>query len=413
MVFSLANKNNQKNKRMNVLEELLERNASIYPSRSALAKKLEGNEKLKIYLGLDPSSPKIHLGNAIALRKLAEFQNLGHKIILLVGDFTGKIGDPTDRAAARQPLTTEQVLENSKTYKKQAEKILNFSGKNPAEIAYNSEWLSKLNFEDIVKLASHFTVQQLLERDMFQERLKNNKPISLHEFLYPLMQGYDSVALDVDLEVGGTDQTFNMLMGRELMKELMNKEKFVLTLPLLEGSDGRKMSKSFNNSIDIDDSPEDMFGKLMGVKDDLIVKYFELGTNLNSQEIRKIKNSLHKEKPIEFKKKLAFEITKLYHDEKGAKKAQEQFESVVQKKEVPENLEEVKFSKSVLPKPYLYFLVETNLVASSSEAVRLAKQGGVESDGKKIFDIRQNLETDKESVIIKAGKRNFIKLKFV
>src|SRR3990172_6053858 len=288
---------------MNYFDELLTRNVStIYPNKEAFLKRLGSNTKLKIYLGIDPSSPKIHLGNAIALRKLAEFQNLGHKIILLIGDFTGMIGDPTDRNSARQPLTREQVLENSKSYRRQAEKILNFKGKNPAEIVYNSTWLSKLNFEEVIKLAGHFTIQQLLERDMFQERLKNNKPIGLHEFLYPLMQGYDSVAMDVDLEVGGSDQTFNMLIGRELQRELHGKEKFVLTLPLLEGTDGRKMSKSFGNTIDIDEIPENMFGKLMGIKDELIWKYFEMCTDLDTQTLKRLRKNSEKENPIDLKK---------------------------------------------------------------------------------------------------------------
>ena len=399
---------------MNYFDELLTRNVStIYPNKEAFLKRLGSNTKLKIYLGIDPSSPKIHLGNAIALRKLAEFQNLGHKIILLIGDFTGMIGDPTDRNSARQPLTREQVLENSKSYRRQAEKILNFKGKNPAEIVYNSTWLSKLNFEEVIKLAGHFTIQQLLERDMFQERLKNNKPIGLHEFLYPLMQGYDSVAMDVDLEVGGSDQTFNMLIGRELQWELHGKEKFVLTLPLLEGTDGRKMSKSFGNTIDIDEIPENMFGKLMGIKDELIWKYFEMCTDLDTQTLKRLRKNSEKENPIDLKKKLAFEITKIYQGEDEATQAQAQFEFVVQKKQLPKNIVEVEFSKDLLPKSYLYFLVETGLCESNSQAIRLAEQGGVEFDGNRVTDPRENFATVKESVIIRAGKRNYIRLKFV
>jgi len=399
---------------MNFFEELLSRNVSeIYPNKQAFARKLNSNAKLRIYLGIDPSSPKIHLGNAIALRKLAEFQNLGHKIILLIGDFTGMIGDPTDKEATRKPLTREQVLENSKTYQKQAEKILNFSGKNPAEIAYNSHWLSKLNFEEVVRLCSNFTLQQLLERAMFQERLKTNKPISVHEFLYPIMQGYDSVALNVDLEVGGTDQTFNMLVGRHLQQKLNNKDKFVLTIPLLEGTDGRKMSKSFNNSVDLDDPAKDMFGKIMSLRDSLIWKYFEMCTDISLEELGNLRKKSGQENPVNLKKQLAFAVTKLYHGQDKAQEAQAEFESVVQKKQLPKELEEIKISRTALPKPYLYFLIESNLCQSHSEAIRLAKQGGVEFDGKKISDVREEFETSKDEVVVRAGKRNFIRIKFV
>ena len=229
---------------------LLEKNIdSIYPSRDALEAKLKSDKQLKIYLGIDPTSPEIHIGNAIALWKLKEFQSAGHTVILLVGDFTGMVGDPSDKTATRKKLTREEVLTNAKTYKDQASKILNFSGKNPARLEFNSAWLSKLTFEDIIELSANFTVQQMIERDMFQKRLEEKKPIGIHEFLYPLMQGYDSVAMDIDIELGGTDQAFNMLIGRTLMKIIKSKEKFVLTLPLLEGTDGRKMSKSYDNTI--------------------------------------------------------------------------------------------------------------------------------------------------------------------
>lgn len=399
---------------MDFFNDLLTRNVeSIYPSKEKFLERLSLPSKLRIYLGIDPSSPKIHLGNAIALRKLAEFQNLGHKIILLIGDFTGMIGDPTDRQAARRPLTREQVLENSKNYKAQAEKILKFTGKNPSEIVYNSTWLGKLTFEDVIKLSSHFTVQQLLERDMFQERLKASKPIGLHEFLYPVMQGYDSVSLDVDLEIGGTDQTFNMLMGRELQKELNGKEKFVLTLPLLEGTDGRKMSKSFGNSIDIDEVPEQMYGKLMSIKDGLILKYFEMCTDIAPAELAGLQQNLQKGNPLRVKKKLAFEVTRLYHGEKLAAQAESEFENVVQKGNLPQAIKELEFSKTLLPKPYLYFLIESGLCQSNSQAARLASQGGLLFDQVKISDPKELFNTDKDQVLIRAGKRNYIRLKFV
>lgn len=398
---------------MDFFDEIATRNVdTIYPSKKALIEKLSGKQKLKIYLGIDPSSTKIHLGNAIALRKLKEFQNLGHQVILLIGDFTGMIGDPTDRNAARKPLTKEEVLANAADYKKQAEKILNFSGKNPAEVLYNSHWLAKLTFAEIVKLSSHFTVQQMLERDMFQKRLSENKPIGLHEFLYPLMQGYDSVAMNVDIEIGGSDQTFNMLVGRALLRDLNGKEKFVITLPLLEGTDSRKMSKTFNNSIDLTDTPNDMYGKVMSLKDDLILKFFEMTTDISLIELEAIRNKIKVDNPINLKKKLAFTLVEQYFDKETAKKAQAQFEMVVQKKEIPELIEEIEFSRNILPKPYHFFLTETGMCESVSEAARLASQAAVYFNFERIENIREMFNTELSELTIKAGKRNFKKIIF-
>lgn len=398
---------------MDLFAELLSRNIEkIYPSKKSLCDRLNGNKTLKIYLGIDPSSTSIHLGNAIALRKLREFQNFGHKVILVIGDFTGMIGDPTDKSSTRKPLTHKQVLENSSNYKSQAAKILNFSGKNPAELVYNSHWLSNLSFQSIIKLAGHFSVQQMLERDMFQERLKSKKSIGLHEFLYPLSQGYDSVALDVDIEIGGSDQTFNMLVGRHLVKELSQKEKFVITLPLLEGTDGRKMSKSFGNSIDLTDPPETMYGKIMSLKDSLIYKYFKLCTNLSISEIKKIKQNLISKNPIILKKKLAYNIVSQYYSEKEAVAAQNEFVRVVQKRKIPSLVEEHSFSRSILPKPFHYFLTETEMVESISHANRLAKQGAIIFDGVKVEKIRDLFDTNKNSILVKAGKRNYKKIIF-
>lgn len=399
---------------MEYFSSIVDRNVEkVYPSKELLTSKLSAKTKLKIYLGIDPSSPKIHIGNAIALRKLAEFQNLGHKIFLLIGDFTGMIGDPTGRDALRKPLTREEVLQNSQNYKEQASKILKFTGKNPAEIVYNSKWLSKLNFEDIVKLSGHFTVQQMLERDMFQKRITEGRPIGLHEFLYPLMQGYDSVALDIDMEVGGSDQTFNMLIGRNLLKDLKGKDKLVLALPLLEGTDGRKMSKSYGNTIDITDSPNEMFGKIMSLKDALVLKYFELCTNVSLEELKVIQKRLQKENPINIKKELALDIVGQFHSEELSKKAEEEFERTVQHKETPTEVEEIEFSKKILPKPYTFFLVETGLCASNSESLRLASQGGVFFDDQAISNPRILFNPTKNSVLIKAGKRKYKIVKFI
>jgi tyrosyl-tRNA synthetase len=355
------------------------------------------------------------LGNAILLWKLRDFQDQGHKIFLLIGDFTGMIGDPTDKSATRQPLTRDQVLENAQTYQEQASKILDFSGHNKAEVKYNSQWLAKLNFADLVKLAANFTVQQFIERDMFQNRLKEGRPIGLHEFLYPLMQGYDSVALGVDMEVGGSDQTFNMLIGRTLVEKLQNRQKFVLTVPLLEGTDGRKMSKSFNNSVDISDNPEDMFGKIMSLKDNLILKYFEYCTRIDETGLKKIETRLKKENPIVLKKELASAIVSLYHGKEKAQRSQSEFERVVQNQELPSVIVEEVHPRSQFKPPVTYasICMETSLVSSISEAVRLAEQGGLVFNGVKITKAKDKFDIEGwDEVTIQAGKRRFKKVKF-
>src|SRR3989344_1874982 len=352
--------------------QLLEKNIdSIYPSRDALEAKLKSDKQLKIYLGIDPTSPEIHIGNAIALWKLKEFQSAGHTVILLVGDFTGMVGDPSDKTATRKKLTREEVLTNAKTYKDQASKILNFSGKNPARLEFNSAWLSKLTFEDIIELSANFTVQQMIERDMFQKRLEEKKPIGIHEFLYPLMQGYDSVAMDIDIELGGTDQAFNMLIGRTLMKIIKSKEKFVLTLPLLEGTDGRKMSKSYDNTIALNDSPNNMYGKIMSLKDELIVKYFELCTDMEEKDLKHSKHQLEDKSvnPMDLKKKLAFEITKRYHGKSEAEKAEKEFVRVFQKRGGPSEIQEITLSKSILPISYAALANASGATPSVSAAV--------------------------------------------
>jgi tyrosyl-tRNA synthetase len=276
------------------IEQLLTRRVvEIFPSRDELEKLLRSEKKIKIYLGVDATGPIIHVGHAVQLQKLREFQDLGHKVILLLGDFTGRIGDPTDKSAARQQLTREQVQENLTTYVEQASKILDFESKeNPPEVRLNGEWWDEKSAADLIEIAASFTVQQNLQREMFQRRLAENKPIRLHEFLYPILQGYDAVAMDVDAELGGTDQTFNMLAGRELVREYLNKEKYVLTGPLLEGLDGRKMSKSYGNVVGVSDPPYDMYGKLMSLKDDLIVRYFELVTAVPEAEVEEIARQL-------------------------------------------------------------------------------------------------------------------------
>ncbi|MCX6754108.1 MAG: tyrosine--tRNA ligase, partial [Candidatus Nomurabacteria bacterium] len=299
--------------------ELLTRGiSSIYPNREFLENKIKKGEKLTIYLGIDPTGPTLHLGHAIPIKKLSELQKEGHKIILLMGDFTAMIGDPTDKGAARKQLTHKQVMTNLKNYKKQASSLISFSGKNPAQIKFNSKWLGKMNFEEVLSLASNMTVQQMLERDMFKKRVEEEKPIYLHEFMYPLMQGYDSVAMKVDGEIGGNDQTFNMLCGRDLMKTINGKEKFVITMKLLEDNSGKKMGKTEGNMIALSDTPEEMYGKVMSWTDGMIMPGFELCTNIPMFEIEAMDESFN---PRDLKMKLAKEIVSIFYNVKKAKEA--------------------------------------------------------------------------------------------
>lgn len=385
------------------INKLLERNVEEVIVKKDLKKLLLSNKKLRVYIGVDPSSPVIHIGHAVGLRKLREFQDLGHKVIFLIGDFTGRIGDPTDKDAQRIPLTEKEVLDNAKTYLDQASKIINTK---KAEIRYNAEWLDKLTFKDVVMLAGNFTVQQMIERDMFKERLKAGKPIGLHEFLYPLMVGYDSVALDVDVELGGTDQTFNMLAGRTLIKALKGKEKHVLSVPLLLGTDGRKMSKSYGNVIGVTDPANDMFGKVMSIKDELIVQYFTLCTDKTDDEIKAISKKLKTgENPRDMKFELARDIVTIYHGEKEAVKAAQEFEKIFKKKEKPSEMPKASFKKG---DKLVDTLVGSKIVSSKSEARRLIQQNGVKDNDNVVSDIDYILTAGKH--VIQVGKRRFIEL---
>lgn len=371
--------------------------AQILPSKDTLAKLVE-EKKITLYLGIDPSNPQIHLGNAVALRKLRQFQDLGHKVILLIGDFTGMIGDPTDKSTARKKLTREEVTKNAKTYKHQASKILDFVGPNAAEIKFNSEWLGKLSSYDLIELVSNFTEQQLDERDMYQARKKAGKAVYMHELVYPILQGYDSVAMDVDLEVGGTDQTFNMLAGRHLMKALKSKEKYILTVPLLLGTDGQKMGKSIGNFIPITDEPNDMFGKVMSIRDDMLEQYFELTTDINPK-------SVDFSQPMDAKKSLAFEIVKIYHGEQKAKKAQSEFEKTFQKGIAPESIPTIKIKKPEIE--LADFLTRSNLATSKSEAKRLINQSAIELDGETVKNDKIQL---KNNQVMRIGKKKFVRI---
>jgi len=397
------------------IEELLTRGVEkIYPSYQELEKKLLSGEKIRLYCGYDPTASSLQIGNTVSLNKLGQFQALGHEVIFLIGDFTGLIGDPSDKKSVRQQMTREEVLANARDYKKQASAYLKFSGDNPAKLMYNSAWNDKLNFKDLIELASNFTVQQMIQRDMFQERLKEERPIYLHEFLYPLTQAYDSVAMDVDLEIGGNDQMFNMMCGRSLLKTLKNKEKFVLTVKLLADENGKKMGKSEGNAIFLNESPNNMYGQAMAWPDGVIIPAFELCTGVSLTEIAAMAQDLRKNKinPRDLKMKLAWEITKINHGVSAADEAQESFIQTIQKKEAPADLANwtaVKDSYNLVD-----LLVETKLAESKSEARRLVEQGAIKikentGDFSVIKDSKTNIEI-KGELIIQRGKFHFIKV---
>lgn len=387
--------------------EILQRGVDEVIVRTELEKLLRSGKKITLYLGIDPTGSRLHLGHAIALRKLRDFQRLGHRVIFLIGSFTALIGDTSDKNSPRPPMTPEQIEENFKTYKAQASKILDFS---KIELKYNGEWLSKLNFKDILELANKFTVQQMIEREMYQRRIAEGKPIGLHEFLYPLMQGYDSVAMDVDLEVGGRDQLFNMLAGRTLQKVLHNKEKHVLTVKLLEGTDGRKMAKTYGNVINITDEPGEQYGRVMSMKDELILQYFELCTDISMEEIAEIKQSLKSgENPKNVKMRLAREIVTLYHDKNAAAAAEKEFIKIFQKHETPTDIEEKIMPRNTYEICDLLF--ETHLADSKGSARRLIEGGGVSIDEKRIEDPKLKVKLSKKPVLIKVGKRHFLRVK--
>lgn len=393
---------------MDKIEELLTRGVDkIYPSHEELEKVLRSGKKLKLYQGFDPTGTELHIGHMIGLRKLAQWQALGHHVIFLIGTGTGQAGDPSGKLSAREKFFQEEELkQNAKNYVMQAKKLLKFEGENAVEILYNGDWLSKLSLADILNIAGHFTLQQLSERDMFQERIKRNEPVNLREFLYPLLQGYDSVEMEVDLEIGGTDQTFNMLVGRDLLKQMKGKDKFVMTTPLLEDSEGRKIGKTEGNVIGLTDKPEDLYGKIMSLSDGVIVKGFEYLTDIPMDEVKDIEQKLKDgENPMDYKKRLAFEITKQLNDESEAQKAQESFEKVVQKQETPTVVPTLKITST---QTLIDVIASSGLIPSKSEAKRLLDQGGVKIDG---HTATANSEI-KDGAIFQIGKRGFRKIKF-
>jgi tyrosyl-tRNA synthetase len=368
----------------------------------------KNGDPLIVKLGLDPSAPDIHLGHTVVLRKMKQLQDLGHKVVIIIGDFTGKIGDPTGKAKGRKALTTEQVIENAKTYEEQIFKVLD---KDKTEVRFNSEWLSKLSFEETIRLASTMTVARMLEREEFKKRYENQIPISVHEFFYPLMQGYDSVAIDADIELGGTDQRFNVLMGRMLQKEYGEEPQATIFMPLLESLDGKeKMSKSLGNYIGIDEKAEVMYEKAMTIPDNLIIKYFNLVTDIHPDDIEKLKNDLgnNKANPRDIKMRLAKEIVTLYHEENEAQKAEERFKRVFQRGQMPKDIDTIIVSKEDFD--FAEILVINNIVKSKNEVRRLVSQGGIRINDKKIDDLA-DIKIENE-MIVQIGKKKFIRLDF-
>lgn len=387
---------------MATIQDLLTRGVEkIYPSKEELEQALK--KKLRVYQGFDPTSPQLHIGHMVGLRKLREWQDLGHEVIFLIGDYTATIGDPTGKDAVRVPLTHEQVTENAQTYKKQASRIIRFDGENPVKMMFNSQWLGKLSAAELLKLSGSVTHGQLIERDMFQSRIKKNKDVYLSELLYPLMQAYDSLSMDVDVEVGGSDQTFNMLMGRKLMRNVAKKEKFVMTLPLLTVDGKVKMGKSEGNAIGITDESSDLYAKIMALGDDIIAKGFEYLTDIPMDEVHQIAEDLRGGKnPISYKKKLAFEIVKQLNTHDEAHKAQEDFE----KNELPmEDYIPPVSSKSTILDVVAHKITNDN----RSEAKRLFQQGGVSINGEKI-NLEEGNKNIKIGMRIKVG-RKIIKIK--
>ena len=386
---------------------ILKRNVVDLVSEGELLERIREKGKLRVKLGVDPSRPDLHLGHAVVLRKLREFQDLGHTVVLIIGDFTARIGDPSGRSETRPMLSKEEVLENAKTYQEQAFKILD---PKRTELRFNGEWLDGMTFSDVIVLASKYTVARMLERDDFAKRFKEGSPISISEFLYPLAQAYDSVAVQADVELGGTDQLFNLLVGRKIQEEYGQKPQIVMTMPIIEGTDGKmKMSKSYGNYIAFNDPPDEMYGKLMSIPDHLIVKYMRLLTDLPEDQVNEYEKAMEERKinPRDVKMVLAFEITKFFHGEEKAAEAQERFVKVFQKRELPDEMPEVYLEGET---SIVELLVRIGAVSSRSEAKRLIEQGGVYLDDARVEDIRFVLEPVKECVL-KVGKRRFYKIR--
>ena len=374
--------------------------------RKKLERAVATNTPLRVKFGLDPSAPDIHLGHTVVLRKLKQFQDLGHQIVLIIGDFTGRIGDPSGKSAARKPLTEEQVLENAKTYEDQIFKILD---RDKTEVHFNSEWLGKMNFADVLTLAAKYTVARMLERDDFQKRYTEGRPISLHEFMYPLMQGYDSIATKADIEFGGTDQKFNLIVGRHLQSETGMEPQVVITMPLLEGLDGvQKMSKSLGNYIGIDEEPTEMYGKAMSIPDELMARYFMLVTDMPREEQEQLAQGLKDGSvhPRDAKMLLAKTIVELYHGAAAAEAAEQEFVRVFQERDLPSEIEELAIDAGEVWLPQL--LHAAGMVSSNSEGKRMIQQGSVRVNGEKVMEENCTLQNDD---VLQVGKRKYRRIR--
>ncbi|MBU0722384.1 tyrosine--tRNA ligase [Patescibacteria group bacterium] len=391
------------------INEVLTRGVeAIYPTADALRKKLMSGERLRVYQGFDPSGPYLHVGHAIGIRVLRILQELGHEIIFLVGDYTAKVGDP-DKDTTRAILSDEIIKKNMAGWKKQASQLIDFEGENPVRFEHNYQWLSKFKLNDLIKLMSHATVPQMLARDLFKKRIKEGKDLFLHELIYPLLQGYDSVAMKVDMEIGGTDQTFNMLVGRDLCKSYLGKEKFIRVNKMMDAPDGITMSKTKGNGINLGDNAEDMYGKAMSYQDSAILNGLELLTDISMDVIKNIEESLKDGKnPMLYKKIMAFEIVKTIKGVKDAQKAQKYFESIVQKKETPKEI--MNYKLSIMNWKLIDLLVKIKLAESKGEARRLIEQGGIKIDGVVIKDIKKEVKILKDGILIQKGKRGFVKV---
>lgn len=394
--------------------DVIKRGASeIIPEEeliSKIEKSIKSNTQLIIKLGCDPSRPDLHIGHSVVLRKLEQFQSLGHQAVLIIGDFTGMIGDPSGRNITRPSLTLEEARKNGQSYFEQASKILD---KEKTKILHNSDWLGKMSFEDVIRLSSKYTVARMLERDDFTKRYKTGLPISMHELLYPLAQAMDSVVIKSDVELGGTDQKFNLLVGRDIQREHGLEPQVILTMPLIAGTDGvEKMSKSYDNYIGISDPPKDIYGRTLSIPDKLIYNYFELATDISKDELAKIKNKLEdgKTNPRNLKRQLARTFVRMYYDELASKNAEDEFDKIFIKKDVPDEIPEFNLSAFSGQINIMDLIVEVKFAPSKSEARRLVLQGGVSIDSKKINDINTSINI-KNGQILKVGKRKFAKLK--
>lgn len=391
------------------IDELLTRGVEkIYPSKEALKKELLSGKKLKLYQGFDPTGIKLHIGHMVGLMKLKQWQDLGHEVIFLIGDGTGQAGDPSGKTRVTEKyLKNKELKENAKDYIVQAGKVVKFSGDNSAKVLYNSEWLNKLNLVDILNIAENFSLQQLEERDLFVKRKKRGEPINMREFLYPFLQAYDSVEMNVDLELGGDDQSFNMLCGRTLMKKMLKKEKYVMTTPLLTDSAGNKIGKSEGNVIALDSKPKELFGMIMNLTDDIIIKGFELLTNVSMDEIELMKQEIGKElNPRDAKARLAFEIVKMLNSESDAQEAQEQFDAVFKEKQSPEKIENIRIEEDELS--LIDLVIKSGQIKSNSEARRLIDQGAIKINGAKRVDAFEKIKIN-ESLTMQIGKYRFVK----